>query len=186
MRPRLVNTSGQALVETVLTLGLVVGMFVALSQLFLVGMVHLMAVHAVGRSARALAIGETRQPQIGRWLLARSLTQQIVPAPRFAVDGRLVKAQRAVQLVPGGIPWSATVASWHVEMAYLQRVLAPHWFPIRWINTPGIGTTGYVPGWVRGISLEAPHPGFRFRSYPGAPPDFHDRTTPVGLDPSIP
>ncbi|MBI3291415.1 MAG: hypothetical protein HYZ73_01180 [Elusimicrobia bacterium] len=103
--------SGQALIETVLALGLMVGILVALSQLFLLGMVRLLAFHAVGRSARALAIGIVHRPGANQRFSSSSLHGQVA-----------------------------------VEQSYLH-------------------------GRVWGVSLTSPHPLFRSRSYPGAPPD---------------
>lgn len=132
-------SSGQALIETVLTLALLVGLMVALSQLFLLGMTRLVTFHVAGRFARALAIGGVRTSESGWRASWRSLNGQIV-----------------------------------VERSYLQRVLAPHWFPAQWTGVSGTRGPGYVPGLVRGVSLESPHPLFRFRSYPGAPLDVQD------------
>lgn len=63
--------------------------------------------------------------------------------------------------------WSETVdGQIVVEEPYLQRVLAPQWFPVHF--KAGVG---YVPGRVRGVSVASPHPMFRRRSYPQALPD---------------
>ena len=141
-----INSSGQALVETVFVLVFIFGLFFSLVQLFLLSVSRIVAFDAAQASARSAVV--SKNPQISAMFVfsSQQLYSQVFPEP--------------VRIKRSGCGETGIVTA---EIRYFQKVVFPSFF--NFLKSP------YMPATASCRMAVSPEPEFFNKSWPEAAND---------------